>query len=45
MDDFDVIWAAITERDDWAPLHAKLAALKRMGRALGEPPEPAGHSA
>ena len=37
------IWGAIAERDDWAPLHAKLAALKRMGEALGEPPVPAGH--
>lgn len=43
IDEVEAIWAAIAERDDWAPLHAKLAALKRMGEALGEPPLPAGH--
>ena len=41
----EAIWAAIAERDDWTPLTAKLAALKRMGEALGEPPGPAGQSA
>jgi len=43
IDEVEAIWAAIAERDDWSPLHAKLAALKRMGEALGDPPEPAGH--
>ena len=42
IDDVEAIWGAIAERDDWAPLHAKLAALKLMGDALGEPPLPAG---
>ena len=41
----EAIWAAIAERDDWGPLHAKLAALERMGDALGESPVPAGHRA
>ena len=43
IDEVEAIWAAIAERDDWAPLHTKLAALERMGEALGEPPIPAGH--
>ena len=45
IDEVEAIWAAIAERDDWAPLHAKLAALERMGEALGAPPRPAGHGA
>ena len=43
IDEVEAIWAAISERDDWSPLHAKLAALKRMGEALGDPPSSAGH--
>ena len=43
IDEVEAIWTAIAERDDWTSLHAKLAALKRMGGALGEPPVPAGH--
>ena len=42
IDDVEAIWGAIAERDDWAPLHTKLAALRLMGDALGEPPLPAG---
>ena len=45
IEEVEAIWAAIAEHDDWSPLHAKLAALERMGEALGEPPEPAGHRA
>ncbi|MCR9181243.1 MAG: YdiU family protein [Erythrobacteraceae bacterium] len=41
----EAIWAAIDERDDWAPLHAKVAALRRMGEAHGSAPVPAGHAA
>ena len=44
IDEVEAIWAAIAERDDWAPLQAKLAAVERLGRALGEPPAPAGHT-
>jgi len=33
IDEVEAIWAAIAERDDWAPLHAKLAAIRRMGEA------------
>ena len=38
------LWAAIDRDDDWAPLHAQVAALRRLGAALGEPPAPAGHA-
>jgi uncharacterized protein YdiU (UPF0061 family) len=33
IDEVEAIWAVIDERDDWAPLHAKLAAIRRMGDA------------
>ena len=45
MGEVETIWANIAERDDWAPLHAKLAAIKSLAPALGEPPRPAGHPA
>ena len=38
IDEVEAIWAAIDERDDWAPLHEKLTAIRRMGdayRAMG----------
>ena len=44
-DEVEAIWDAIAERDDWRPLEAKITAIRRMGDALGEPPEPAGHHA
>jgi uncharacterized protein YdiU (UPF0061 family) len=44
IDEVEAIWAAIAERDDWRPLEAKVAAVRAMGEALGEPPVPAGHS-
>ena len=43
IDEIEAIWAAIAERDDWQPLAAKIAAVREMGQALGEPPAPAGH--
>ena len=43
IDEVEAIWSAIAERDDWQPLHDKVAAVRRMGDALGEPPAPAGH--
>ena len=43
IEEVEEIWAAIAERDDWAPLEAKVDALREMGRAHGEPPAPAGH--
>ncbi len=30
------LWSAIAERDDWAPFHAKIAAIRRMGEAHRE---------
>ncbi|MGX7895839.1 protein adenylyltransferase SelO family protein [Tsuneonella sp. HG222] len=44
IDEVEAIWSAIAERDDWGPLETKVAALREMGRALGEPPVPAGHA-
>jgi uncharacterized protein YdiU (UPF0061 family) len=43
IDEVEAIWSAIAERDDWQPLEDKIAAVRRMGEALGEPPPPAGH--
>ena len=37
IDEVEAIWAAIDERDDWAPLHDKLAAIRRMGEAMRVP--------
>ncbi|MEM7667261.1 MAG: YdiU family protein [Pseudomonadota bacterium] len=44
IEEVEAIWSAIDERDDWEPLNAKVAALRRMGDAMGEPPSPAGHA-
>jgi uncharacterized protein YdiU (UPF0061 family) len=33
IDEVEAIWSAIDERDDWAPLYAKIAAVRRMGEA------------
>lgn len=43
IDEVEAIWAAIAERDDWEPLHAKVARLHTLGHELGEAPLPAGH--
>jgi uncharacterized protein YdiU (UPF0061 family) len=43
IDEVEAIWSAIAERDDWQPLAKKIAAVRRMGEALGDPPAPAGH--
>jgi uncharacterized protein YdiU (UPF0061 family) len=45
IDEVEAIWSAIAERDDWQPLADKIAAVRAMGQALGEPPVPAGHLA
>ncbi|MEP9360327.1 protein adenylyltransferase SelO family protein [Sphingomonas sp. KR3-1] len=34
IDEVEAIWAAIAERDDWAPLNAKVAAIRNMAEAL-----------
>jgi uncharacterized protein YdiU (UPF0061 family) len=38
IDEVEAIWAAIAERDDWAPLRAKVAAVREMGAALAAAP-------
>jgi hypothetical protein len=44
IDEVEQIWSAIADRDDWQPLAAKIAAVREMGAAMGEPPLPAGHA-
>jgi uncharacterized protein YdiU (UPF0061 family) len=34
IDEVESIWSAIDQRDDWVPLHAKVAAIRTMGAAL-----------
>ncbi|MDB5679438.1 protein adenylyltransferase SelO family protein [Sphingomonas bacterium] len=34
IDEVESIWSAIDERDDWAPFHAKIAAIRAMGGAI-----------
>jgi uncharacterized protein YdiU (UPF0061 family) len=34
IDEVEAIWAAIDRDDDWSPLHAKVAQVRRMGEAL-----------
>ena len=33
IDEVEAIWAPIAEHDDWTRLHAKIAAIRRMGDA------------
>ena len=34
IEEVEAIWAAISERDDWKPFEAKIAAIRRMGDAM-----------
>ncbi len=34
LDEVEAIWAPIAAADDWAPLNAKIAAIRRMGEAM-----------
>ncbi len=34
IDEVEALWAPIAEADDWAPLHAKIAAIRHMGEAM-----------
>jgi len=43
IEEVEAIWDAIADKDDWTPLNSKIAAIRRMGEALGEPPDAAGH--
>ena len=36
IDEVEAIWAAIADSDDWAPLDAKIAAVRAMGAALSD---------
>ena len=43
IDEVETLWSAVDERDDWEPLNTKIAAIRRLGDALGKAPRPAGH--
>ncbi|RXZ66011.1 protein adenylyltransferase SelO family protein [Pelagerythrobacter rhizovicinus] len=43
IEEVEAIWSAVDQRDDWAPLHDKIGAIRRMGHAHGPPPPPRGH--
>jgi uncharacterized protein YdiU (UPF0061 family) len=34
IDEVEALWAPIAETDDWAPLHGKIATIRRMGEAM-----------
>lgn len=36
IDEVEAIWNAIAERDDWSLLHEKVAAVRRVGEAMGD---------
>ncbi|MGE4526727.1 MAG: hypothetical protein AB7D00_00030 [Rhodospirillaceae bacterium] len=38
IDEVETIWEAIDAADDWAPFHAKLAAIGEMAAAYGVAP-------
>ncbi|WP_310467088.1 protein adenylyltransferase SelO family protein [Sphingomonas sp.] len=38
IEEVEAIWAAIAEADDWRPFEAKVAAIRRMGEAMGDAP-------
>lgn len=43
IDEVEAIWEPIAAHDDWTALEAKVAAVRRMGAAMGKRPEPQGH--
>ncbi|WP_298465262.1 protein adenylyltransferase SelO family protein [uncultured Erythrobacter sp.] len=43
IDEVEGLWSHIDRYDNWEPLHTKVEALRLMGQAHGEPPEPRGH--
>lgn len=45
IEEVEGIWAPIAQDDDWSALDAKVAAIRRMGEALGARPKPQGHAA
>jgi len=44
IDEVEAIWSAIADGDNWQPLTDKVAAVREMGAAHGQPPLPACHS-
>ena len=36
IEEVEALWAAIATRDDWAPLNAKIAAIRALGAALAD---------
>jgi len=38
IDEVEAIWSRIAEEDDWSAVHAKVAAVRRMGEALALTP-------
>lgn len=38
IDHVETVWSAIDGRDDWGPLGETIAAIRRLGEALGPPP-------
>ena len=45
IEEVEAIWAPIAQDDDWTLLEQKIAAIRRMGNAMGNPLTPAGHGA
>ncbi len=43
IDEVETLWSAIEQRDDWSPMHDKIANLRMVGRAHGPAPLPKGH--
>ncbi len=44
IDEVEAIWKPIADNDDWSTLHAKVAAIRRMGEAMGAKPGALGHA-
>lgn len=38
IEEVEALWSAIDQKDDWAPVMAKVDAIRAMGRAHGKPP-------
>jgi uncharacterized protein YdiU (UPF0061 family) len=45
IDNVEAIWTQIAEHDDWAAFHDVIAAIRRLGEALGPALPPAGQTA
>lgn len=45
IDEIEALWAAIAERDDWAPLAAKLVQIREFGALHGHAPRDNAHPA